>query len=135
MRPNSLYEARIRFGNTNSLLSRRLDRWDKGTKPGVMGTNRAPPLKPIAVNGNGTRQANDDTEDEGPAGRTSKKDTNGDVHMEDEDLDDAEKEVLGLGSGDEDGAEDLDEVDKELLGIGGDDTEEEGSDGGMDVDG
>lgn len=100
-----------------------------------MSTNRAPPLNPIAVNGNGTQQANDDTEDEGPAGRTSKKDANGDVNMEDEDLDDAEKEVLGLGSGDEDGAEDLDEVDKELLGIGGDDTEEEGSDGGMDVDG
>lgn len=102
-----------------------------------MDTNRAPPLKSIAVNGNGTQPLNDDTEDEAPARRANKKDANGDVNMDDEELDDAEKEALGLGSGDEDdaGAEDLDDVDKELLGIGGDDTEDDASDGGMDVDG
>jgi Ino eighty subunit 1 len=102
-----------------------------------MRTNRTPPLKPIAVNGNGAQPVNDDTEDEAPARRAKQNDANGDVNMEDEELDDAEKEVLGLGSGDEDdaGAEDLDDVDKELLGIGGDDTEDDASDGGMDVDG
>jgi Ino eighty subunit 1 len=103
---------------------------------GVMATSRGPPLKPIAVNGNGTQRANDDTEEDRPAGRANKKDANGDVNMEDEDLEDVEKEVLGLVSGDEDegGAEDLDEVDKELLGLGADETEEEASEGGMDVD-
>lgn len=94
-------------------------------------------MKPIEVNGNGTQQANDDTEDEKPTGKTKQKDANGDVHMEDEELDEAEKEVMGLGSGDEDeaGGEDLDEVDKEILGLGGDDTEDDASDGGMEVDG
>lgn len=113
-------------------IFRRLDRWDKGAKLDVVGTDNAPPLKPIAVNGNGTERTNDDTEDERPA----KKDANGDVNMEDDELDEAEKEALGLASGDEDeaGAEDLDEVDKELLGLGADETEEEASEGGMDVD-
>ena len=61
--------------------------------------------------------------------------------MEDEeDLDDMEKEILGLGSegeeeGDADADEDLDDVDKALLALkGGDETEDELSDGGMDVD-
>jgi Ino eighty subunit 1 len=92
-------------------------------------------LKAIAVNGNGTQRANDDTEDERPARGATRKDANGDVNMEDDELDEAEKEVLGLVSGDEDeAAEDLDEVEKELLGLGADETEEEASEGGMDVD-
>lgn len=100
-----------------------------------MSTSRAPPLKPIAINGNGTQRGSDDTKAKRPA--SHKQDANGDVNMEDEDLDDMEKEILGLASGEdgEAGAEDLDDVDKELLGLGADETEEEGSEGGMEVDG
>lgn len=114
------------------IFCRRLDRWEKGTQLGVMGTKRATPLKLQAINGNGTQLANDDTEDERPVGGAGKKDVNGDVNMEDEDPDDREK--AGSGEEDEAGAEDLDEVDKELLGLGADETEDEASEGGMDVD-
>jgi Ino eighty subunit 1 len=57
--------------------------------------------------------------------------------VDEEDLDDMEKEILGLGSeAEEEGEEDLDDVDKALLGLAGDgdETEEEVSDGGMDAD-
>jgi Ino eighty subunit 1 len=115
-------------------LFRRLDRWDKGSELGVMSTSRAPPLKSIAVNGNGKQRGSDNTKAKRSA--SHKQDSNGDVNMEDEDLDDMEKEILGLASGEEGeaGAEDLDDVDKELLGLGADETEEEGSEGGMEVD-
>ena len=113
-------------------MGRRLDRWEgrKDRNLGVMGTNR------VTQNGHVGRD-NDETEDELPAGE-DRKGANGDrdVNMEDDEvLDDMEKEILGLGSGeDEEVEEDLDDVDKELLGLGGDETEEEGSEGGMDVD-
>jgi Ino eighty subunit 1 len=123
-------------------MGRRLDRWDarKGQNLGVMGTNRVAQTKFFDVNGNNTGRDNDETEDEKPPGGYDepKHDPNGDVTMEDEeDLDEMEKELLGLGSGDDDeieaeAEEDLDDVDKELLGLGGDETEEEGSD--MEVD-
>ena len=46
-----------------------------------------------------------------------------------------DKEILGLGSdNDEEPEEDLDDVDKQLLGMRGDETEEEMSDGGMELD-
>lgn len=119
-------------------IGRRLDRWDlqKGMNIGVVGPNRVPQTKSIGLNGNAARD-NDETEDEKPtAAYPSQRGTNGDHNMDDEDLDEMDKELLGLGSGeDEDvGAveEDLDDVDKALLGLGGDETEEEISD--MDVD-
>jgi Ino eighty subunit 1 len=117
-------------------MGRRLDRWDsqKGLNLGVMGTNRVA-QKPL--NGHNEERDNDETEDEIPPEEENKQvNGNGDVNMDDDEvLDDMEKEILGLGSGeDEDVEEDLDDVDKELLGLGGDETEEEGSDGGMDVD-
>ena len=121
-------------------MGRRLDRWDgqQGLNLGVMGTNRVLQQKPVDVNGN--PRDNDETEDERPAGEEQKQHANGEGGMEeDEDLDDMEKEILGLGSeNDEDddveGEEDLDDMEKALLGIRGDETEEEVSDGGMDVD-
>lgn len=95
-------------------MGRRLDRWDShiGVELGVMGTNR------VVIPANG-RDA-DETEDEKPAGGEG----------DEEDLDEMDKEILGLGSDEED----LDDVDKEILGLRGDETEEELSDGGMDVD-
>lgn len=118
-------------------MGRRLNRWDgqKGLNLGVMGTNRVAQSK--ALNGHAEERDNDETEDENPPVEENKRvNGNGDVNMEDDEvLDDMEKEILGLGSGDdEEVEEDLDDVDKELLGLGGDETEEEGSDGGMDVD-
>jgi Ino eighty subunit 1 len=118
-------------------MGRRLDRWEgqKDLNLGVMGTNRVAQNK--GVNGHAEERDNDETEDENPPEEENKRvNGNGDVNMEDDEaLDDMEKEILGLGSGeDEEAEEDLDDVDKELLGLGGDETEEEGSDGGMDVD-
>jgi Ino eighty subunit 1 len=99
-----------------------------------MGTNRV--LQ--KVNGHEAERDADETEEENPREEEIKRgmNGNGDVNMEDDEvLDDMEKEILGLGSGeDEEVEEDLDDVDKELLGLGGDETEEEGSEGGMDVD-
>jgi Ino eighty subunit 1 len=124
-------------------MSRRLDRWDKEQhlNLGVMGTNRVPQSKDVDANG---APDNDETEDERPPMQNREQGANGNVRMEDEeDLDDMEKEILGLGSeaeedgegeGEGEGDEDLDDVDKALLGLqggGGDETEEEGSDGEM----
>lgn len=53
---------------------------------------------------------------------------------DDEDLDEMEKEILGLQSEMEEDEDDLDDVDKALLGLGGDETEEENSDGAMFMD-
>ena len=116
-------------------MGRRLDRWDgqKDLNLGVMGTNRVAQK----VNGHEVERDADETEDENPPEEDNKRmNGNRDANMEDDEvLDDMEKEILGLGSGeDEEVEEDLDDVDKELLGLGGDETEEEGSDGGMDVD-
>jgi Ino eighty subunit 1 len=121
-------------------IGRRLDRWDgqKDLNLGVMGTNRVSQNKPDTVNGHDAVRDADETEDERPR-EENKPRANGDAHMEDdEDLDDMEKEILGLGSEAEDGDadEDLDDVEKQLLGLRGqtgDETEEEVSDG-MDVD-
>ncbi|KAG0645404.1 Ino eighty subunit 1 [Hyphodiscus hymeniophilus] len=107
-------------------MGRRLDRWEgrKDRNLGVMGTKR------VAQNGYNERD-NDETEDEiRPETKGPRMNSEGRYHL-DEALDEMEKEILGLGSG-EDPEEDLDDVDKELLGLGGDETEEEGS--GMDID-
>jgi Ino eighty subunit 1 len=119
-------------------MGRRLERWDsqKHLNLGVMGTNRV--AQAIDRNGDSVGRDNDETEDEKPPGgyNEPKQNSNGDVNMDDEeDLDDMEKELLGLGSGEDEEAEaeeDLDDVDKELLGLGGDETEDEGS--AMEVD-
>jgi len=101
---------------------RRLKRWDsqKGLDLGVMGTTRVV----HQTNGHGDI---DETEDDNPRNGGRHFNGNGmrDVHMgEDfEQLDDMEKEILGMGSGDEDEGEDLNDLDKELLGLGGDETD------------
>jgi Ino eighty subunit 1 len=95
-----------------------------------VGTNRVAQPNPTPANGNEMNRDNDDTEDERLPSPAKKQDVNGDTVME-------EAERLDPVSRDDDEAktdEDLDDVDKELLGLGGDETEEEGSDGGMDVD-
>ncbi|ATZ49979.1 Bcies1 [Botrytis cinerea B05.10] len=115
---------------------RRLDRWDgqKGLNLGVIGTNRI--LTSNGINGHRARDS-DETEDEPEETviLNPKRQANGHVTVQeggDDDLDDMDKELLGLVSDDdEDG---LDPMEKSLLGIGGDETEIEASDTGMDVD-
>ncbi|KUJ15556.1 uncharacterized protein LY89DRAFT_698282 [Mollisia scopiformis] len=118
-------------------MSRRLDRWDlqKDLKLGVMGTNRVAQTKSDMANGHEVSKDADETEDEQAPPREQNRSTNGAAQREDEeDLDDMEKEILGLGSDEEgDADEDLDDVDKALLGLQGDETEDDNSDG-MDVD-
>ncbi|APA09731.1 hypothetical protein sscle_05g045010 [Sclerotinia sclerotiorum 1980 UF-70] len=117
---------------------RRLDRWDgqKDLNLGVIGTNR------ISVNNgmNGHRaRDSDETEDEQdqPVVHQSKHQTNGHVSVPDggdDDLDDMDKELLGLVTDNDDDEDDLDMMEKSLLGIAGDETEADISDVGMDVD-
>ncbi|KAH7409069.1 hypothetical protein BKA64DRAFT_570703 [Cadophora sp. MPI-SDFR-AT-0126] len=113
--------------------TRRLDRWEGQKGLGVMGTGRIAPKD--AANGHETSRDNDETEDEHPASQQQLPRANGHARIdEEEDLDDMEKEILGMGSEADDGDEDLDDVDKALLNLGGgDETEDEPSDG-MDVD-
>ncbi|RKF53329.1 Ino eighty subunit 1 [Golovinomyces cichoracearum] len=112
-------------------MGRRLNRWEG--------------MKDIFVeNGHNTKletidkvscRDNDETEDEQPNRKQYKKKKKGNVKMEDdEDLDEMEKEILGLQSEMEEDEDDLDDVDKALLGLGGDETEEENSDGAMFMD-
>lgn len=120
-------------------MTRRLDRWEgkKDRNLGVMGTNRVSHNQTGDLNGNGAGQDVDETEDDQPNQRDSKSNANGRARMDDdEDLDDVDKELLGMGSDDENGEvdDDLDDVDKALLNLGGgDETEDDNSDG-MDVD-
>ncbi|KAI9648478.1 hypothetical protein NHQ30_003112 [Ciborinia camelliae] len=117
---------------------RRLDRWDgqKGLNLGVIGTNRVSTSN--GINGHGARDS-DETEDEQdqPLNHHPKNQTNGHTSGQeggDEDLDDMDKELLGLVTDNDDDDDDLDMMEKSLLGIGGDETEADGSDMGMDVD-
>ena len=115
-------------------MGRRLDRWDrqKGLK-GVVGTNRVPQSQ-ASLNGHAPSRDNYETEDERPLPGPRKEVRKKNLKAEDqEDLDDMDKELLGLGSDEAGPDEDLDDVEKELLGLGGDETEDENSDG-MDVD-
>lgn len=129
---------------------RRLGRWEGhiGGSLGVVGTNRVvQPPRAHETNGNEGQgdETEEDIEDTVPQARKSPKD---DVIMEDrgeeDDLDDIDRELIGVGSGDDaeaevgpdgGGYEVLDDEEKELLGIRGDETEEEDiSERGMDVD-
>lgn len=99
-------------------MGRRLDRWD-GHKSIDFDVVHNPVIQAVPVNG-----AEAETEDEKPPGGAD---------GDEEELDDMEKEILGLGS--ENGEEeDLDDIEKALLDLRGDETEEELSEGGMDVD-
>jgi Ino eighty subunit 1 len=116
---------------------RRLDRWDshKGVALGVIGTNRVAQPSQVSTNGHSQPHVNDDTEDEPMSQEPPRDIARAQTQDEDEDLDEMEKEILGLGSdNDNDVEEDLDDVDKALLGLRGDETEEDGSEGGMDLD-
>ncbi len=117
-------------------VTRRLDRWE-GQKNlvGVIGTNRVSQNKDSDVNGHGAERDNDETEDEQPAVEEKKPRVNGHARMDDEeDLDEMEKEILGMGSEADDADEDLDDVDKALLNMGGGDETEDGASDVMDVD-
>jgi Ino eighty subunit 1 len=98
---------------------RRLDRWDsrKDLKLGVMSTTRMSQNK--SADSNDPRD-NDETEDEHPAGMSANRGQG--QRPDEENLDDMDKQLLGLEN-DEDDEMELDDVDKALLGINGDDTE------------
>ncbi|CAD6499852.1 BgTH12-03958 [Blumeria graminis f. sp. triticale] len=109
-------------------MGRRLNRWEgrKSSNDGSIGIRKT--TKPTLEDKNTSDRNNDDTEDEQPACKKLKKGMkkNGNIDEDEhEDLDDMEKEILGLQSDCEDGDEDLDDVDKALLGLGGEETEEE----------
>ncbi|PQE34005.1 INO80 chromatin remodeling complex Ies1 protein [Rutstroemia sp. NJR-2017a WRK4] len=110
---------------------RRLDRWEGRTDLiGVMGTNRV-------LHGNGTNghdlQDDDETEDEPEPQYHGSKPNGTTTDAQDDDLDDMEKELLGLGT-DNDDDDELDVMERSLLGLAGDDTEADISDMGMDID-
>ncbi|KAH8803260.1 putative Ino eighty subunit 1 [Xylogone sp. PMI_703] len=117
-------------------IGRRLDRWDdqRDLHLGVVATTRTPRAKP-ETNGNETGRDNDETEDETPMVKADKTKSRRQLARNGEEGAEDEKNAADLGSeNDDEQEEDLDDVDKTLLGIGGDETEEEGSDGGMDLD-
>lgn len=122
-------EEMAAYGAAVRRMGRRLDRWEdhKGPVLGVMATKRVSQIKKGATNGNG-QSGGDDTEDD-----NRQSGNNGDAELADEDdLDDMDKELLGLASEDEaDPEEDLDDVEKALLGMREDETEDEGA---MDID-
>ncbi|KAI1339004.1 hypothetical protein F5Y15DRAFT_384427 [Xylariaceae sp. FL0016] len=114
------YAAALRRAN------RRLVRWEGRPELGVI---------PTVKRRTGDREGDDEARvaADGSRMRTKRRvgrpngNTNGDITMEDaDDLDDMEKELLGIGSGAEeaevkDDDDELDDVDKTLLGMGSDD--------------
>lgn len=129
--PDDFGEESASYAAAFRRMTRRLDRWDgppgsgerqhKGKEKAVEGE--------MDVNMNGFRNGYETEDDMNDIPKNA-----GVGEEADEDLDDFDKELLGLGSeGEED--EDLDDMDKSLLGIRGDETEvEEGSEDGMDLD-
>ncbi|KAB8304568.1 hypothetical protein EYC80_003948 [Monilinia laxa] len=118
-------------------VGRRLNRWDdqKGLNLGVVGTNRVSTSN--GINGHHSRDSDEteDDRDQTPI-HHSKHQANGHASVQeagDDDLDEMDKELLGLVSDDDDD-DDLDMMEKSLLGIGGDETEADASDAGMDMD-
>ncbi|KAM3075624.1 hypothetical protein ACMFMG_007760 [Clarireedia jacksonii] len=110
---------------------RRLDRWEGRTDlVGVMGTNRI--LHGNGLNGHDL-QDDDETEDEQEPQYHGSKPNGTAADAQDDDLDDMEKELLGLGT-DNDDDDELDVMERSLLGLAGDDTEADISDMGMDID-
>jgi Ino eighty subunit 1 len=121
-------------------VHRRLERWDShtGSDLGVIRTTRKPSTRQVSFDEspeppNSRYEKSDDGTDREmsvePQIRTNG-DANGDVVMEDaEDLDDMEKELLGMADGgdddDKDDDEELDDVDKTLLGLDDSDASEE----------
>ncbi|RAL68075.1 hypothetical protein DID88_008794 [Monilinia fructigena] len=107
-------------------VGRRLNRWDdqKGLNLGVVGTNRVSTSN--GINGHHSRDSDEteDDRDQTPI-HHSKHQKNGRTSVQeagDDDLDEMDKELLGLVSDDDDD-DDLDMMEKSLLGIGGDETE------------
>jgi Ino eighty subunit 1 len=106
-------------------VSRRLARWDvhAGSDLGVMGTARKPSSRQVSFDDSPERDdKSGDDSDGGASDRPARTNgnANGDVVMEDaDDLDDMEKELLGIAGGEDDKDEDeeLDDVDKTLLGM------------------
>jgi Ino eighty subunit 1 len=98
--------------------SRRLDRWDnqKNFNLGVISTNRVLQTKPADFNHRATTKDSNRTEDERHFEESQPKAVWDVYIMDEEDLDNMDQEMLGLGSeAEEDGDEDLDDVDDEAL--------------------
>jgi Ino eighty subunit 1 len=98
--------------------SRRLDRWDnqKNFNLGVISTNRVLQTKPADFNHCATTKDSNRTEDERHFEESQPKAVWDVYIMDEEDLDNMDQEMLGLGSeAEEDGDEDLDDVDDEAL--------------------
>lgn len=107
-------------------MGRRLNRWE-GLKDVQTGIETDLNITQLKSDHKKINRDTDETEDERSDEKRFKQKYQEGINMdEDEDLDDMEREILGLQS--EDGDEDLDDVDKALLGLGGDETEEENSD-------
>ncbi|KAI6248056.1 Ino eighty subunit 1 [Erysiphe necator] len=108
-------------------MGRRLNRWE-GLQDDQMEIELETAVAKSKPDFKKNNHDNDETEDENSDEKRFKQKYQNGVHIdEDEDLDDMEKEILGLQSDVEEGDEDLDDVDKALLGLGGDETEEENS--------
>lgn len=121
-------------------MNRRLNRWDharaNGYVLGIMGTKRI--QQPEAFSDGFDVDESEDEKRPSQYGQRPLMPPHHQLSREiavhrnnegTEDLDDMEKEILGLGSEaeEEEAEEDLDDVDKALLGLRGDDTDDEGS--------
>lgn len=112
-------------------MGRRLNRWE-GLKDPVNSITRNKKVSSVNPGGKNGCHEPDETEDEHFNRKKPRKTKNTGINIdEDEDLDEMEKEILGLQS---EADEDLDDVDKALLGLGGDETEDEASDGAIYMD-
>ncbi|EHL03310.1 putative Ino eighty subunit 1 [Glarea lozoyensis 74030] len=117
--PDDFGEEMAAYSAAFRRAGRRLDRWEsrKDLKLGVMGTMRVSQIK--SGDSHDARD-NDETEDEQTRGLGASR-RNGKQSNE-ENLDDMDKEILGLDN-DEDDEMELDDVEKDILGINGDETE------------
>ncbi|ETS79879.1 hypothetical protein PFICI_07408 [Pestalotiopsis fici W106-1] len=118
------YSASLRRTN------RRMKRWEQDSDTRVVRPVKNPRLQslrysqsPVLGNGRASKAASESFRSD--AGRSGSQ-GNGDIDMQDaDDLDDVDKELLGLaGEEDDGGDEELDDVDKTLLGMGDSDSDE-----------
>jgi Ino eighty subunit 1 len=108
--------------------SRRLDRWDS-QKDSNLGVNRVLQTKPADINHRDTATDSNGTEDERHFEQSQPKAVRDVYTMDEEDLDDMDKEMLGLVSeAEEDIDEDLEDIDEDLEDIDEDleDIDDEG---------
>ncbi len=98
-------------------MGRRLDRWDsqKDLNLGVISTNRVSQTKLAQVNGEDTVKDSDETEEETSPKESKPRAGRGFYIKDEKDLDDVDREMLGVSDAEADGDEDLDDIDDEAL--------------------